>query len=178
VVAALLEAATKLFAEVGPGVVSLRDVAKEANVNLGLIHRYIGSKQDLLAAVLAARPGMPPTHEVALSSADDIVDVILQQIAADAPYTRIMLRAAIEGFELRQLQDVFPLTERAAKSARAGLPRRDADVRVALLVSAILGWQAIGPAMLEVLKHRNLSDVEIDEALRPALAAFLNAEPS
>jgi len=120
---------------------------------------------------------MPPTHEVALSSTDDIVDVILQQVAADAPYTKILLRAAIEGFELRQLQEVFPLTERAAKSARAGLPRREADVRIALLVSAILGWQVVGRVMLEVLKHRNLSDAEIDEALRPALAAFLNAEP-
>lgn len=49
---ALLAAALELFAERGPAAVSLREVAARAGTNLGLIHRHIGSKRDLVAEVL------------------------------------------------------------------------------------------------------------------------------
>src|SRR5687768_4123329 len=54
IVAAVLRAATNLFAERGPAAVSLRDVAAAADVTLSLINRHIGNKHALLAAVLAA----------------------------------------------------------------------------------------------------------------------------
>ena len=42
-----------LFAERGPAATSIRDVAKRAAVNHGLIHRHFGSKERLVGAVLA-----------------------------------------------------------------------------------------------------------------------------
>ena len=53
IVTAVTEAAHELFTERSPAAVSLRQVAERAGVNLGLIHRYVGSKQDLVEAVLA-----------------------------------------------------------------------------------------------------------------------------
>lgn len=47
---ALLEAATRQFVAKGLRA-SLRDIANDANVNLGLIHHHFGNKDDLLRAV-------------------------------------------------------------------------------------------------------------------------------
>ena len=52
VVAAVLAAASELFAEQGPAATSIREVAARAGVNHGLLHRHFGSKRELLAATL------------------------------------------------------------------------------------------------------------------------------
>jgi AcrR family transcriptional regulator len=176
VVAALLDAATRLFAERGPAAVSLRDVARGANVNLGLIHRYIGSKHDLLAAVLAARPGFPaPTTP---RSPEEIVDIALELMTTDAAYARIVLRAALDGFDVASVQPTFPLLERVAKAARSDLPKTDADARVAVLTTAALAFQTVAPVLLSVLKLRQLSGEELRDALRPALLDFIQSAPT
>jgi TetR/AcrR family transcriptional regulator, repressor for neighboring sulfatase len=51
VIAAVIQAAHGHFASRPIRDVSLREVAKDANVSLGLIHRHVGSKRDLLRAV-------------------------------------------------------------------------------------------------------------------------------
>lgn len=53
VMAAVVKAATELFSESAPSSVSIRDIAAKAGVNHGLIHRHFGSKQNLMAEVLA-----------------------------------------------------------------------------------------------------------------------------
>ena len=50
--AALLQAASELFAERGFSATTVRDVAARAGVNQALLFRYFGSKQELFAAVL------------------------------------------------------------------------------------------------------------------------------
>jgi AcrR family transcriptional regulator len=177
VVAALLSAATTLFAERGPGNVSLRDVAAAANVNLGLIHRYIGSKEDLLAAVLASQVAWQVPLGLPAESPAEIVETFLQIGSVEVPYLTVLLRAVLDRYDVGRLQPEFPLLERAARSTRTNLPRRDADVRIALLAAALLGWQAIGPLFLHILKQRNIEPDELAEILRPALVAFVTADP-
>lgn len=55
--ASLLEAATAHFAREAYDSVSLRSIAAEANVDVSLVSRYFGSKEELFAAVLAGCPG-------------------------------------------------------------------------------------------------------------------------
>lgn len=52
IVAAVLDAAARLFEHEDPGSVSLRRIATEANVNYGLVHRHLGTKNDLVAATI------------------------------------------------------------------------------------------------------------------------------
>src|ERR1700739_391189 len=52
VAAAILEAATDLFAERGPAATSIRDIAARSKVNHGLVFRHFGTKEQLVGAVL------------------------------------------------------------------------------------------------------------------------------
>ena len=52
VAAAILEAATDLFAERGPAATSIRDIAARSKVNHGLVFRHFGTKDQLVGAVL------------------------------------------------------------------------------------------------------------------------------
>ena len=153
-------------------------MAREANVNLGLIHRYIGGKQDLLALVLERRPGMPTLQPAPPRSVEELAKLLLALIAADAPYTRILLRATLDGFDVPQVQHAFPMIERSVASARATLPTPDAEIRVALLAAAALGWQVLAPLLLGVMGQPDLDHDVVARSLRPALLGFLQADVS
>jgi hypothetical protein len=119
---------------------------------------------------------MPPLDGPVPQSAEDIADLILTLIAADAAYTKVVLRATLDGYDVPEMQVAFPLIEQAAIAMRQALPRRDADVRVALLSAALMGWQTLAPTLLAVVGQTGLSTAEEAEALRPALVAFLSAD--
>jgi predicted nucleic acid-binding protein len=48
----LLASAIELFAQRGPAAVSIRDVARHAGLNHGLLHRHFGSKDALIAEAI------------------------------------------------------------------------------------------------------------------------------
>ena len=62
VAAAILEAATDLFAERGPAATSIRDIAARSKVNHGLVFRHFGTKEQLVGAVAHAlhQAGLAP----------------------------------------------------------------------------------------------------------------------
>lgn len=173
VVAAVVEAATELFAQRGPAAVSLREVAAAANVNLGLIHRHIGSKTDLLAAVLRARPGMDPGG--ATTPAEGFARQVARGFSPPA-YTVILVRAALDGYDLANLGVEFPDLGRWADVLRGHLTPLDADIRVAFVVAMLLGWHAMGPVVLDVLGRSDVTPDAVVRSLAPALAAFVNTQ--
>lgn len=168
--AAVVEAAGRLFAERGPAAVSLRDVAQEANVNLGLIHRYIGSKEDLLATVLAVRrrPESLPTEP------EDIAAELLRFDPEVVQYIRVFVQANLDGYDVRRLQPAMPLLNAVAKSLRTRFPAPDADVRAVLIASMVFGFHSVGHTYLKTLGRSSLSDEELAAAVRPAVDALLD----
>jgi TetR/AcrR family transcriptional regulator len=69
--AALLEAASRLFARHGTGEVSLRRVAQEAGVTPAMVHYYFGSKDGLYDALLEVSFGRVVERASALARDDD-----------------------------------------------------------------------------------------------------------
>src|SRR4029077_5226765 len=134
------------------------DVARAAEVNLGLIHRHIGSKQDLLTAVLRARPGMPARG---LNTPEEISTVLLRSGFAPPAYTLILLRAALDGYDLTQLGVEFPLVDSVRAALRTRHDPLDADLRVALTTAMLLGWHAVGRAMLDIVGQADLTPEEV-----------------
>lgn len=138
VIDALVAAATRLFAASGPDRVTLRAVAAEAGVNYGLIHQYVGSKDDLLRLVVRA---------VSTQSAEDFaasdVEGVLRRLVRVRPtdYTATLTWALLQGRDPATL--LGPSPGLGALVARAG-DIDERDERVAAVVAMALGWQVYG----------------------------------
>lgn len=111
VVEATLSAAAELFAEHNPSQVSVRDIAARAGVSHALVHRYLGSKEDILGAVLVRGRQ---------EAADYWIDVHghgrpERAFAPELPpgrFIRTVMRASMDGYELEPDDVRLPDAER------------------------------------------------------------------
>ncbi len=110
--AALVEAATDLFASQGDA--SVRTVAARAGVNHGLVHHYFGGKSGLRAAVLERlAAGLFAALDVpADGSIRALSRAALRVTEQDPRMAKILARALLDGEVPRQLQSSFPIVER------------------------------------------------------------------
>jgi len=152
VVAAVLEAASELFAEKGPAATSIREVAARAGVNHGLLHRHFGSKRQLLAATLqhladsGARLRESGVPAAQLEAAQEL--------------------QALDGFPIEELQKRFPGMERFLEQVRSGhSDEREARLLAAHAMALQFGWGLMGPTLRAAFGLTNLSDAEIREAI-------------
>jgi TetR/AcrR family transcriptional regulator, repressor for neighboring sulfatase len=176
VVHALLHAAARLFAERGPAGVSLRDVAAEANVNVGLIHRHIGSKEDLVAAVLRERPGFDDLAR--LTSELTPADLLREVFRGEAQYvgiTNVHARMIIDGYAIGDYQDEFPVIDWLVEHLGKELPDDEARLRTALMVALATGWRLFGAEYLDVLGMAHLTPADVVRLAGPALDALVDA---
>jgi AcrR family transcriptional regulator len=170
---ALVAAATELFAAKGPARTSLREVAARAGVNYGLIHQYIGTKDDLLRLVV---------RQVSLQTADrvataDSVDALVEDLvrAGLTPYLRMLARELLDGREPAELVRRSPamaeLVERLAVGGPPDTDRTEVAVRAVALMSLVSGWKLFGPflqsaAGLDTMRADELAARLVDPALR------------
>jgi AcrR family transcriptional regulator len=176
VVAALLDAAAKLFAESGPASVSLREVADAARVNVGLIHRHIGSKDDLLAAVLRERPGLGPLDQ--LQTELGLAEYLHKIFSVDfdfAGISRVHARVILDGYELIDYQDKFPAVEWLIERLGENLPDVDARARAALIAALVAGWRTFGPTYLNLVQLGHLDTDALARILAPMLDAIVES---
>jgi AcrR family transcriptional regulator len=111
VIEASLHAAADLFAEHNPSQVSVREIAKNAGVSHALVHRYLGSKNDILLATLSwERQRMLDSFGDAEKLAD-APSTFEPGYPADR-YLKTILRARIEGFELPDADDEFEVSRK------------------------------------------------------------------
>lgn len=160
IVDAVGEAAHELFVERAPSAVSLREIAAEANVNLGLIHRYVGSKDDVIALVLAR-------HTRRAQAATELSHLELMREVADGvvnrPSTgRLIAGMILDGVDVTALKDDFPLLKQLAANSDA--------TSAALTYALALGWEVFGPSLVAALDTSADPDKLID-----ALNAGMNA---
>ena len=148
---ALLAAATELFAERGPGAVTVREVAARANVNHGLVHRHFGSKEALVSAVLDNL-----VTELRATFADRLLEgasraQLFDAIAENDHYWRVLARSLLDGQTEWLEGDRFPLIRSGVRALEASKKRGelDDDVDVQALVASYvalgLGWLVFEP---------------------------------
>jgi AcrR family transcriptional regulator len=168
--AAVLQAASELFAEKGPAATSIREVAARAGVNHGLLHRHFGSKRQLLAATL----------QYLADSAAALRESEASQTEIEATYefqARVMVRSMLDGFPVEELQQRFPGMEAFLDQVRAG----QTDERTARLLAAHgmalqVGWGLMGPTLRVAFGLQDLDDDQIREAVAKQIAKIVAAE--
>ncbi|MCU1487548.1 MAG: TetR family transcriptional regulator [Actinomycetia bacterium] len=177
VVRRLVAAAVELFAERGPDGVALRDVATAAGVNYGLIHQYIGTKDDLLRLVFRSVSEQAAERFAAAPDLDAALDELIRPHRKPSAYVTMLAWALLQGRDAQALLGRSPalgvLVERLAGSEGA---ETEARVRVAATVAMNLGWQLFGPFVRSGVGLDELSDDELDEARRRLAKELLLGE--
>jgi len=152
--AALIAAATDLFAQFGPGAVSVREIAGRAQVNHGLLHRHFGSKDALLTAVLdklardlaAEMQRGRPRRRPALQA--------FRATRKQGTYWRILAHTILEGRRPTDVQKDYPVISGLVQAVKRGQvelrfdPRLDARALTASGVAFALGWLLFEPYLL------------------------------
>jgi AcrR family transcriptional regulator len=171
VVAQLADAAMALFAERGPNRVSLREVAAAAGVNYGLIHQYVGSKEDLLALVLR-RASEDWAEQFA--SAPTLSDALAWQFRRQsATYVRMLTHSLLDGHDPAKLIGRSPalqaMSRRLSAEAElhAGPDGLDDDVRIAAaaLTCVRLGWGLFGEFLRTIAGLDDLPEEQVTNAV-------------
>jgi TetR/AcrR family transcriptional regulator, repressor for neighboring sulfatase len=167
VAAAILEAATDLFAERGPAATSIRDIAARSNVNHGLVFRHFGTKEQLVGAVLD-HLGMTTTT---LRQTDAPAAEL--ERAMDR-HLRVMARSLLDGYPVGQLQTQFPGMSQLLEAVR---PRytddRSARLALANAVALQFGWRLFEPFLRASTGLDDLTDAELRQAVDAALARIV-----
>lgn len=140
--AALIDAAARMFAEQGPRAVSVREVAREAGVNHGLVHRHFGSKEGLLQEVMAHLASRIAGSMGEVSGSESLADLLGSTFGAtaDAVHWRILARAMLDGQDPSDLQEDFPVVARMLAAAERGTSSPlSAQALVTLILAAGFG---------------------------------------
>ncbi|MBS1836737.1 MAG: TetR/AcrR family transcriptional regulator [Actinobacteria bacterium] len=143
---AVLDAAAELFVVHGVPGVTLRDVARRARVNLGLINRYLGSRDEMIRAVFR-----------------DLNDQLVAEIRADPTasrgfeadtvmvrWTRVLTYLMVADPTFAVEAGAGPLQELIGVIQRIyGQAEDAARLRVAQLMGSALGWRLFEPFLME-----------------------------
>lgn len=154
VTAAVIEAAGELFSRHGFDGVSLRDIAKKAGVNHGLIHRHFGSKENLRRQTMQH---MADAMLADVIDAGDIADLsrrAFQSLKKHENFWRILARTILDGYSTGDMHDRYPIArlmiERVSAAMKDGMLRDDIDPRmlVASMFSFSCGYIMFEPFIL------------------------------
>jgi AcrR family transcriptional regulator len=162
---AVLEAAARRFAAEGPDA-SLRQIAADADVNLGLIHRYIGNKDDLLRAVLShgVEQGLGKIERA--TDASGALRDIFEASTVNGRYIRILAWLLLREPTHVEHQDRYP--GMAALRALAGSSiddPRERDAQLMAAMAAIYGWIVFGPRLRAAFDADDSDREELDQRI-------------
>lgn len=155
--AAILDAAAELFSERSFAAVSVRDIAERAGVSHALVHRYLGSKEDVYRAVLAQNEHVirDAAHET--PDLDEALGLMLREGQLHhVDFLRLVIASALQGMPFATTKGTFPAMQRLVELAEGleaneprdpGLP--PARFVVCALVALDLGWAAMEQWLVE-----------------------------
>jgi TetR/AcrR family transcriptional regulator, repressor for neighboring sulfatase len=149
----ILDSAQELFAKRGPRAVTVRQVAEHAGVSHALVHKYFGSKDELIRAVVERVDVSRTTTAKRSESLRDAYQTLFPLVMAQRDHSMMLVRSAMEGTEYVSLTERIQATaamvvlakRTAASGARPLPPPRDIDPRVLIssITALVFGWASI-----------------------------------
>lgn len=153
--AQIITAAEKLFSEQGFSGTSVRDIAKNAQVNVAMISYYFGSKEKLLEAIFDYRIGtttiqlehLLAQHEIdPMQKIEIIVDHYTEKLQNNTCFFKIMQREQLKGQYNKELSEIIYQSKKKNFDLIAALIDEGQekayfkkDIDVSLLVSTMVG---------------------------------------
>lgn len=167
VAAAILAAATELFAERGPAATSIRDIAARSNVNHGLVFRHFGTKENLVGVVLD-HLGAGLTDLLLAEAPSDVIEEALDR------QMRVMARTVLDGYPAGQLQKRFP---NIATLLDWVLPLSEDETSARLAVANALalqfGWRLFAPILRSATGIDDLPEAELRQSVSAEVGRIL-----
>ncbi len=176
VVAAVVAAAVDELATGGIAGVTVRQIAARAGVNPGLVHRYIGSKVDLVRRAVAAAG-----HDLDRHLDDDRSgpnDQVLGQVTAPESlvrYEQLLAHLALEDQDLDGLDLGSQLWAETAGDTDRALDRT-ARLQAVSMVALDLGWRLFQPLVSTATRLDPGQEAQVWDHL-PAVQAALSTQP-
>ena len=171
VVDAVLDAADRLFAEAGPGNVSLRTIAQEAGVNYGLVHRHFGTKDGLFDRLLEryAERWVEQVEEQGLDYLGALEELLGPRVEGpeSGAYMRLLAWTLLSSGPSAEAHRRHATLDRLPELGGAdALEAPIATTSTALAL--VFGWRFFRPFIEDAL-HLERGDPEVYEAMRAAL---------
>ena len=178
VVAALLDAADRLFSGSGPADVSLRAIAREADVNHGMVHRHFGTRDDLVDRLLERMAHRWTARTQATGDFAGALDSILddpdQAEASAGSWIRLLAWSLLTDAPGRSGEaqrryatlDVLPgmLEDRDP---------HDAAITTAAALALVFGWRFFHPYIRAALHLEAVDFDELHEAMSDAVEKLM-----
>lgn len=164
----LLTACIVLISEKGPDGFSVREVAKAAGVNHGLVHRHFGSKSNLVAASyervitdfskLTAGIAPKKVSDAKDSGSPCISSHIFNTMSNLTHHLNCLIWIVKSNYKPESLSTIFPsLTVRDSTETPSSLEQKNL---IAVLTSAALGWHLFKPLISAAL-NSDTDDIEV-----------------
>lgn len=179
---AILDAAEELFSRRDPNRVTVREIAERAGVTHPLVHQYVGSKSEILDAVI--KRGAPARQSIIEAHPDyrEAMPALFADVLSRRVNTRSIVRSAMDGVEYAPFDDRLKtgqmLLELARTAATQGATRPPAlgvtDPRIALAGSVALayGWVAAQDWLIRIFDLQEMAPAEIDTQLEAILMSI------
>jgi AcrR family transcriptional regulator len=147
VVAAVIEAAAGLFSEMPVGQVTTRLLAERAQVNLGLIHRHCGTKEDVLHAVMERYAAVFRREVLSATDLTSALKTVIED-PIQAAFVRTLAFVVMSGTSLDAAVSKSGALKETIRLAQED-PEGAIDESVVLLAwSLLLGWHLFKPFLL------------------------------
>jgi AcrR family transcriptional regulator len=176
---AVLDAATDLLAEQWPKAPTVRDIAARAGVNHALVHRYFGTKGELLKAVLDRHSARFAELAAGASDTRTAVSLLFREVTRRSAYVHVLARAAMDGMHPEQIVAGFPVMRGllARLSEAPGRAEGAVDARVAIigLAALALGWHIFDDYLVEAVGIGELPRDEVNARIEGLLQQLLVA---
>ncbi|MBI5231302.1 MAG: helix-turn-helix transcriptional regulator [Coriobacteriales bacterium] len=187
IISAVLDAATELFSTRPPSAVSVRDIAKLAGVQHSVVHRYFGTKEDLLRTVIMRGSEKQAAQIATLGKVPPAV--MFEGTLAQGAIYRTILLASIDGRDPAELMEPLNAATTALDYVlgqpdhpHAGTegPTFDPRILVAFVMAATFGWQGAERTLLHATGLRDADPAEVRSEVARILYCLLQLtdEPS
>lgn len=190
----ILETAEKLFADNGFEGTSVRDIAKESDINVAMVSYYFGSKEKLLEAIFAYRISitrlkmetiLQSKEHVPMQKIEALIDSYIEKMLQNQCFYRLMLQEQT----VREINKVSTIVLDAkmknyeivkkiiAEGQRSGEFKKNVDVQfmMATMVGTANHFMIYEDFYRKINHLEDLSDDEMKKHLRKKLSIHLKS---